>query len=148
MLSPPWRCSSRSLKETSLEVVLMEILRLSFPGHNDQAVQYNTSRQTSVLAGVNVSLFSKLWLCCGQNCKIGAVLRPLNYVDAFGHLAPTGLLQDSVRKLTNCLPVLNTKSIASSHLPEQLALNDENCISRLFEVQSKCRSRGVKAGSH
>lgn len=36
----------------------MEILRLSFPGHNDQAVQCNTSRQTSVLAGVNMSLFS------------------------------------------------------------------------------------------
>lgn len=75
----------------------MEILRLSFPGHDDQAVQYNASRQTSVLAGVNVSLFSKLWLCCSQNGKIGAVLRPLNYVDAFADLALMGTLQDSVK---------------------------------------------------
>lgn len=125
MLSPLWRCSSRSLRETSLEVVLMEILRLSFPGHNDQAVQCNTSRQTSVLAGVNVSLLSKLWLCCRQTGRIDAVLRPLNCVDAFADLAQMGMLQNSVKKLTNCLPVLNTKSIASSHLPEQLPLNDE-----------------------
>lgn len=125
----------------------MEILRLSFPGHNDQAVQHNTSRQTSVLASVNVSLFSKLWLCCRQNGKIDAV-RPLNPVDAFADLALMGMLQDSVRKLTNCLRVLNTKSIASSHLPEQLHLNDGNCMGRLLEVQSKYRSRDVKAGSH
>lgn len=87
----------------------MEILRLSFPGHNDQAVQYNISRQTSVLAGVNVSLFRNLWLCCRQNGKIGAVLRPLNYVNAFADLALMGMLQTTVRKLTNCLAVLNTQ---------------------------------------
>lgn len=66
-----------------------------------------------------------LWLCCRQTGKIDAVLRPLNRVDAFADLALMGMLQDSVKKLTNCLRVLNTKSIASSHLPEQLPLNDE-----------------------
>lgn len=92
----------------------MEILRQRFPGHNDQAVQYNTSRQTSALAGKNVSLFSKLWLCCRQNGRTGAVLQPLNLVCAFAELALMGMLQDSARKLTNCLPVMNTQSIASS----------------------------------
>lgn len=68
--SPPWPCSSRSLQKANLEVVLMEILRQSFPGHNDQAVQYSASRQASVLAGINVSLSSKLWLCRRHNHRI------------------------------------------------------------------------------
>lgn len=48
----------------------MVILPQSIPGHNGRAVQYNTSRQTSVLAGTNVSICSKLWLCWRQNGRM------------------------------------------------------------------------------
>lgn len=40
---------------------------------NDQAIQCNTPRQTSVLADMNMSIFSKLWLCYRQNDRMGAV---------------------------------------------------------------------------
>lgn len=101
--SPPWQCSGRSLRETSLDVVLMGILRQSIPGHNGQAVQYNTSRQISVLAGTNVSICSKLWLCWRQN---GRVL----LCDDHSILpAPclTWLQWECCRKPTNGFPVLN-----------------------------------------
>ena len=66
-------------------------------------------RQTSVLANMNMSIFSKLWLYCRANGRMGAVSTTTQHSSAacpFADLALLGMLQPlrgRRQNLANCL---------------------------------------------